>query len=86
MIIVFYIFVDCYYYEFSVITGKLCTDELGEPTIVSPVRSETLYDPQYSSIDSIKEDEECGPSLFSVSNTSFFVYYTIVNLYIYIPD
>lgn len=61
------------------ITGKLGTDELEEPTIDTPVLSETLDEHQYSSIDSIKEDEECGPPQFSVSNTLRpFVYYIFI--------
>lgn len=49
------------------VTGKLCTDELEEPTIDTPKSTETIDQTQYSSIDSIKEDEEeFGPSSFSV--------------------
>jgi len=50
-----------------VATGKLATDELEEPIIIdSSEQTDTTKSPQYSSIDSIKEDEECGPSSFSV--------------------
>lgn len=60
-------FLDYIYNGFSVITGKLGTDELEEPTIDIPVLNETLNESQYSSIDSIKEDEECSPPQFAVS-------------------
>lgn len=51
----------------SVVTGKLATDELEEPTIDTPDQTETILQHQYSSTDSIKEDEECGSSPASVS-------------------
>lgn len=55
------------YIYFSVITGKLGTDELEEKTIDTTL-AESNELPHYSSIESIKEDEECNPlSSFSVS-------------------
>lgn len=54
---------------FSVATGKLATEELEEPVIIdSPELNEVSDSPHYS-IDSIKEDEECGPSSFTVCKT-----------------
>lgn len=56
------------YIYFSVITGKLGTDELEEKTIDTTTLAESNELPHYSSIESIKEDEECNPpSSFSVS-------------------
>lgn len=56
-----------HYYDLSIITGKLGTDEYDEPVVDTQAPTETLIQPQYSSIESIKEDEECGPSSFTVS-------------------
>lgn len=54
----------------NVTTGKLATDELEEPVIIdTPELIETTELSQYSSIDSIKEDEECGPSTFSIEKS-----------------
>lgn len=58
----------------SVATGKLGTEELEDVTIDTSVGTESIVEPQFSStsfIDAIKEDEECGPSSFSVSKTMF---------------
>jgi hypothetical protein len=58
--------VNLYYY--SVTTGKLGTDEIEDPLINTQELTEPIDQTQYSSIDSIKEDEEeFGPSSFSVS-------------------
>lgn len=60
-------------------TGKLATDELEEPIIIdASEQTDATILPQYSSIDSIKEDEECGPPSFSVRRilkANFFYYY-----------
>jgi len=52
------------------ITGKLGTEELEDVIFDNSGVTEPITEPQYSSaslIDAIKEDEECGPSSFSVS-------------------
>lgn len=51
------------------VTGKLATDELEEPIVIDdgPELTETTKLPQYSSIDSIKEDEVCDTPSFAVS-------------------
>lgn len=54
-------------------TCKLCTEELEDPTVDATIQTETTVQTQYTSIDSIKEDEESGPSSFSVSKTIFIV-------------
>lgn len=58
-------------------TGKLGTEELEEPTNDTPILTETIEPPpQYSSIDSIKEDEdeeENGSSSIAVSESVCFV-------------
>lgn len=54
----------------SMITGKLGTEELEDVIFDNSGVTEPITEPQYSSaslIDAIKEDEECGPSSFSVS-------------------
>lgn len=61
--------IDSQNYDLSVITGKLGTDEYDEPVIDTPDQTDTIIHSQYSSIESIKEDEECGPSSFTVSKT-----------------
>lgn len=66
-------YVDFDFSNLSVITGKLGTDEYDELVVDTPTLTETLIQPQYSSIESIKEDEECGPSSFTVSKTIFLV-------------
>lgn len=54
----------------SMVTGKLGTEELEDVTFDNSGVTEPVIEPQYSSasfIDAIQEDEECGPSSFSVS-------------------
>ncbi|VVC28432.1 Protein phosphatase methylesterase, eukaryotic,Alpha/beta hydrolase fold-1,Alpha/Beta [Cinara cedri] len=54
----------------NIVTGKLATDELEESTIIdSPQSTEEINKPPYSSIDSIKEDEECGPPSLSTEKS-----------------
>lgn len=52
-------------------TGKLATDELEEPVVIddTPELTESIKPPQYSSIDSIKEDEVCDTPSFSVEKS-----------------
>ncbi|XP_025409372.1 protein phosphatase methylesterase 1 [Sipha flava] len=51
----------------NVTTGKLGTDEIEDPLINTQELTEPIDQTQYSSIDSIKEDEEeFGPSSFSI--------------------
>lgn len=57
------------FFDYSLVTGKLATDELEEPIVIddNPELTETTKLPQYSSIDSIKEDEVCDTPSFAVS-------------------